>query len=200
MTALPHSSFISVESYLQLDRNSADVRYEYIDGHVYAMSGGTLAHARIALNMAKLLDEYVQEPCHVHNSDVRVQVAPTYYFYPDVSVSCEESDWNEQADMIHAPCQIVEVLSPTTETYDRGEKFAWYQECPTIQEYVLINSRYQAVEVFRRKGDVWIYRRFTSEQEVVLESLAMRFLINALYERVNVPLKEERTSVNTQPV
>ncbi len=191
MTALPHPAYMSVEEYLQLDRSSADVRYEYIDGHVYAMSGGTLAHARIALNMAKLLDEHVQEPCHVHNSDVRVQVAPTHYFYPDVSVSCEESDWDEQADMIRAPRLIVEVLSPTTEMYDRGENFAWYQECPSIQEYVLINSRYQAVEAFRRKGEVWIYRRFTSGQEIVLESMDLRFPISAVYERINVPTKEE---------
>ena len=183
--------WMRLDAYLQLDRASRETRYEYIDGHVYALAGGTVAHARIALNMAKLLDERLQEPCHVYTSDVRVQLAETRYVYPDVSVSCDQSDWQEQSDTIHSSSLIVEVLSPTTEAYDRGKKFAHYQGCPTIQEYLLINAQYQEVEVFRRKGDMWIYRRFVPDQEVELDSLNIRFAVGALYDRVRVALKEE---------
>jgi len=192
MTAFPRRATMSIDEYLQMDRSSAETRSEYIDGHVYAMAGGTIAHARIALNMAKLLDEQLGSgPCHTYTSDVRVQLSEKRYVYPDVTVSCDISDWQEQADIIHAPHLIVEVLSPTTEAYERGKKFTCYQECSTIQEYVLISSQYQAVEVFRRKKDVWLYRRYAAEQEVELESLDIRFLVAALYERIRVPVKDE---------
>lgn len=190
--ALPHPPTMSVEAYFQLSQSSPEICYEYLDGEVYALAGGTIAHARIALNIAKWLDEQVQEPCHVYTSDVRVQIAETRYVYPDVSISCEQSDWQEQADTIHAPRLIVEVLSPTTEAYDRGKKFAYYQECTTIQEYVLVNSQYQGVEIFRRRGDMWTYRRFAPGQVVELESLALHLPVAALYEHTRVPVRDSQ--------
>lgn len=183
--------WMSVDEYLQLDRASEDMRYEYIDGHVYALAGGTIAHARIALNMVKLLDERLQEPCHVYTSDVRVRLSESRYVYPDVAVSCDKNDWQEQADIIHAPSLVVEVFSPTTEKYDRGRKFAYYQKCSTIQEYVLIDAQYQGVEVFRRKGKMWLYRRFEPDQQVELDSLGIDFPVASLYEHVKIPLAEE---------
>lgn len=183
--------WMSVDDYLQLDRASQDVRYEYIDGHAYALAGGTIAHARIALNMTKLLDERLQEPCHVYTSDVRVRLSESRYVYPDITVSCAKNDWQEQADTVHSPSLVVEVLSPTTERYDRGKKFAYYQKCPTIREYVLVNAQFQGVEIFCRKGDMWIYQRFTPGQQVVLESLDIRFPVTLLYERVEIPIEEE---------
>ncbi|HET8912685.1 MAG TPA: Uma2 family endonuclease [Ktedonobacteraceae bacterium] len=181
-----------VEDYLQLEKASTEARHEFLDGQLLMMSGGTIAHARIALNIAKLLDAAVGDsPCHVYTSDVRVQLSVERYVYPDVSVSCEASDHQDLADTIHSPRLIIEVLSPTTEAYDRGKKFICYQECATIQEYVLVNSRYQSVEVFRRNETLWTYQRFEPHQEIELISLNLYIPFASIYERVSIPLTEE---------
>lgn len=181
-----------VEDYLQLDKDSNETRYEFLDGQLVAMSGGTIAHARIALNIAKLLDTKLGNgPCHAYTSDIRVQLSSERYVYPDVTVSCENSDYQEQADTIHAPRLVIEILSPTTEAYDRGKKFICYQECATIQEYILVSSRYQSVEVFRRQETVWTYQRYDPDQEIELASLGLHIPFSALYERIHVPITEE---------
>lgn len=190
MATNPQQPHMSVDDYLQLDRNDLDGKWEYIDGFVYnlrapqAMAGGSIAHARITLNMAKLLDAHFPDgPCHVYTSDVRVQLSPSRYVYPDVSVSCE--DVEPDADTIHVPRLIVEVLSPSTEAYDRGQKFMYYQHCPSIEEYVLINTQRQAVEVYHREKLGWIYRLFEPGDQVELTSIDFYFDIEQLYVRTN---------------
>jgi Uma2 family endonuclease len=192
MVANPQNQKMSVETYLRLDQDHK-MRHEYLDGYVYTMSGGTTAHARIAFNMAKLLDAVLTEkPCRAYTSNVRVQLSEERHVYPDVTVSCDSADHQEQENTIHAPRLVVEVLSPGTEAYDRGKKFLCYQECSTLQEYVMVNSRYQSVEVFRRQGKHWSYTRFGPGEEVELESLDIRFGFSLLYERVRIPVKEEQ--------
>ncbi len=112
------------------------LRYEYFDGDVFAMAGGTLPHADIALNIASLLKSAVQSPCKVRNSDAKVGItADGPFVYPDVSVSCSEQDRTAQK-FAQQPCLIVEVISPSTEAYDRGGKFALYRRLESLQEYV----------------------------------------------------------------
>lgn len=195
MVANPQDQRVSVEEYLKLDRTTPDVRYEYIDGHAYAMSGGTMAHMRISANVFYLIDEQLGErgPCHAYTSDMRVQVANQRHFYPDVTVSCDIADWQERGDIVCSPHLIVEVLSPSTESFDRGTKFTYYQQCPSIEEYVLIGSQRQSVEVFRREGEKWIYRRYRPGQEVVLESLDINIPFDAIYTRVRVPVEDNDT-------
>jgi Uma2 family endonuclease len=191
MVAHPQQQKISVEDYFLLDQTS-EIRYEYLDGYAYAMSGGTIAHARIAFTLAKLLDtKLIEGPCRVHTSDVRVQLSEARYVYPDVTVSCDVADHQEQETTIHAPHLVVEVLSPSTEAYDRGQKFLAYQKCATIQEYVLVNTRQQLIEVFRRQATIWTYQRFESGQVVHLESLDIQLPVTAIYERVSVPIEED---------
>ncbi|HEY4033289.1 MAG TPA: Uma2 family endonuclease [Ktedonobacteraceae bacterium] len=185
---------ISPEEYLRIDRESLDVKYEYVDGHMYAMSGGTRDHARIAYNMSNLLDAHLDNsPCRFFQSDVRVQVAESVYYYPDVTVTCSSEDTPGGGDTIYHPQLIVEVLSPSTEYRDRRKKFVAYQACPSIQEYVLIGTRYQIVEVFRRNtdGKMQLYEQFGPGQQVELASIGFTFPIAALYRRTDVPEQEK---------
>jgi Uma2 family endonuclease len=188
MTALPHRPNISVEEYLQRDRDSIEIRYEYIDGYVRMLAGGTLNHATISLNVARVLHGLLRgSSCRVFNSDARVRLSETRYVYPDVTVSCDGRDRGE-IDNIHSPRLVVEILSTSTEDYDRGRKFTYYRECPTIQEYVLINITHQAVEVCRReRNDLWILQVFGLDSDVELVSLGVHFPVSAVYEDVVFP-------------
>jgi Uma2 family endonuclease len=191
MTASPHRPLMSVEEYFQLDRNSIDTRYEYIDGHVRMLAGGTLNHATISLNLASMLLSLLRSsPCRVYNADARVRLSEARYVYPDVSVSCDERDRGE-IDLLRYPQVIVEILSPSTEAYDRGEKFVYYRKCPAIQEYVLVNTRYPSIEVFRRaKNTFWTYHAFEPGEDVELASIGVRFPVADVYENVVFPLDD----------
>ncbi len=186
MTALPNCSTMSVEEYLQLDQGSSEIRYEYIDGHVRMLTGGTPDHAKISANIIGVLYALLEDrSCSVYTSDVRVYLSETRYVYPDVSVSCERQD-QERGDMLYAPCLIVEVLSPGTEAYDRGRKLAYYRECPSIQEYMLVDSQLQYIEVFRRgKNKLWTYHAFSPGEDVELAALGISFPLAKIYRNVS---------------
>jgi len=192
MTALPNRLTMSVEEYLALDRNSTETRYEYIDGHVTMMAGGTLDHATISLNMASTLRGLLRgSSCRVFPSDARVRLSATRYVLPDITVSCDGRD-RGRVDVIQYPHLVVEVLSPSTEDYNRGRKFTYYRECPTIQEYVMVNTEYQAVEICRRaRNDLWSFHVFRSGEDVELASLGVRFPITAVYEDVTLPPEDD---------
>ena len=192
MTALPNRLTMSVEEYLALDRNSPETRYEYIDGYVTMMAGGTLDHATISLNMASTLRGLLRgSSCRVFPSDARVRLSATRYVIPDVTLSCDGRD-RGRVDVIQYPHLVVEVLSPSTEDYNRGRKFTYYRECPTIQEYVMVNTEYQAVEVCRRaRNDLWSFHVFRSGEDVELASLGVRFPITAVYEDVALPPEDD---------
>jgi Uma2 family endonuclease len=186
--ALQHYSLMSVEEYLQLDRNSVDKRYEYIDGYVTMMSGGTLDHATIGANVISILRGLLRgSSCRVFTSDARVRLSEERYVYPDATVSCAKED-RGQSDIVQQPRFIVEVLSPSTEGYDRGQKFAYYRDCPTIQEYLVIDAQRPMVEIYRReKHGFWLLRAFHLEEHVDLNSLGVRFPVAAIYEDVTFP-------------
>ena len=189
MAADPHRLFMSVEEYLELDRNSVDARYEYIDGVVTMLAGGTTNHSRISVNVVSLLRAALRgSPCEVFNSDLRVSISSTRYVLPDASVSCVPGDLEGENDTISSPCVIVEVLSPSTEATDRGKKFRYYQSCLSIQEYVLISTQEQAVDVYRRASDnLWTLHPFGPGDEVELKSIDVSIPLEALYENVTVP-------------
>src|SRR5438105_5319255 len=115
MSALPNRSTMSVEEYFELDRNSQEVRYEYIDGHIYMMAGGSANHSRISANIIGLLYNQLRGgSCDIHTTDMKVQLSERRYVYPDVSVSCDDRDRGND-DRLHYPCLVIEVLSPSTE-------------------------------------------------------------------------------------
>ncbi len=184
MMALPNRSPLSVEEYLQLDQGSSEARYEYIDGYVRMLAGGTPNHAKISANVIGILYGLLEgRPCSVYTSDVHVCLSEQRYVYPDISVSCERQD-QEQGEMLYSPCLIVEVLSPSTEAYDRGRKLAYYRES-TIQEYMLIDSQLASIEIFRReKHSLWTYHAFGVDDEVELSSLGIHFPLVKVYRNV----------------
>jgi Uma2 family endonuclease len=159
-------SHMTVEEWRELERTNPDAKYEYIDGQVYLMSGGSLAHSRISSNALRAIeDALASDSCYVYNSDASVCPADSRYTYPDISVSCDPADQPTTEKLqVQAPRVVVEVLSDSTEGKDRIRKANLYHECSTIQEYVLIATKYQAVEVQRRAGD-----------EIELASLGIRF-------------------------
>jgi Uma2 family endonuclease len=153
--ALPHYPYISVDDYLILDRTSKDARYEYLDGELYMLAGGSNDHSLIAANLIGILQQALEDsPCRVYTSDVRLQLSEKRYVHPDTLVSCDQDDI-EQEDTISHPSFVTEVLSPTTETIDRVKKAIYYRECESIQEYLLIDSQRIFVELYRRDRGVW---------------------------------------------
>ncbi|NEP90538.1 MAG: Uma2 family endonuclease [Okeania sp. SIO2C2] len=168
------------------------LRYEYFNGEVFAMAGGTLPHADIALNLATLLREPLRGRCKVRNSDAKVGITDEGPFtYPDLSISCDERDRTAR-QFIRYPCVIIEVLSPSTEAYDRGGKFALYRRLSTLQEYVLVSSETKTVEIFRRDAvGEWRFIPYSEGDTIELMSLGITLSLNAIYEDVFLELEDE---------
>ena len=163
-------------------------RHEYFDGEVYAMAGGTLVHADIALNIAATVKRHLANSsggCKVRNSDAKVGISEKGPFtYPDVSVSCDDRDRTAQ-QFIQFPCLIVEVLSPSTEAYDRGGKFKLYRQLDSLQEYVLVSSETQLVEVFRRcTSGSWELTVYEEGENITLQSIGLTVEVEAFYQNV----------------
>ncbi len=176
---------MTVEEYLEWELQQ-DVRYEYVNGEVFAMTGGTIPHNDIALNFYRALYPHLRSRgCRVNVSDVKVQVSPkSPYYYPDVIVSCDPQDLNARK-FIQKPKLIAEVLSPGTSAKDRGEKFINFLKMPSLQEYILIDSEQIFVERYcRGEGRMWLYYPYTAGDIVTLSSIELEFPIELLYEGV----------------
>ncbi len=186
MVAKPDDVFMTVEEYLALEETSP-VKHEYVDGHVYAMSGGTIDHDTIANNIRAILVTQVgDESCRALGPDVRVRINPSISYYPDALVTCDATiDGGEHE--LTTPRLIVEVLSDSTEANDRGDKFANYQTLDTFEEYLLVASRRRSVERFRRTGrGLWLYQRYPPYEGVTLEAIGLTLPIDAFYRRTRL--------------
>jgi Uma2 family endonuclease len=189
---------LTPEEYFEWEAQQ-ELRYEYFDGEVFAMAGGSLPHADIALNVASILRERLRGRCKVRNSDAKVGITEAGPFvYPDVSVTCDDRDRTAQ-QFTRYPCLIVEVLSPSTEAYDRGGKFALYRRLESLQEYVLVGSETRTVEVFRRdpKG-AWMFLPYGEGDEIELTSVGLTIPIAAIYEDVTLAQSETQESPLTE--
>jgi Uma2 family endonuclease len=173
--------------YLQLQRKS-DVRSEYIAGRVFAMSGASRRHSLIAGNFHRELSSQMRgRACEAHMIDMRVKVSPTgMYTYPDIVAVCGEVLLeDEHVDTLLNPTVIVEVLSESTEAYDRGEKFAHYRRLETLREYVLVAQDKIRIEHFRREGEEWILSEIGGpDASLRLGSIDCRVEVAAIYEKV----------------
>jgi Uma2 family endonuclease len=161
-------------------------RHEYIDGKVHAMSGGSLNHSEIAGNFHFILKAHLRgSGCQVRNSDARVNIVNSDdYTYPDLSVTCDKRD-RTNTQYITYPCLIVEVLSPGTEAYDRGNKFRMYRQNPDLQEYILVDSSSVAIELFRRNdGNNWQIINYQAGDSIELKSINLIFPIEQIYEEI----------------
>lgn len=186
MVASQYLSRMTLQQYLEWEPTQ-ELRYEYVNGQVFAMTGGTIPHNTIAVNLVTALKSHLRGgPCQVFVADVKVGIsADGPFHYPDVLVSCDERD-QDAIQVIQYPCLIVEVLSPSTEAYDRGGKFAHYRQLTTLQEYVLIEAEKIGVECFRRtsNGRQWEFQTYSVGEEVELESVDFRCPMELLYEGV----------------
>src|SRR5580698_4761492 len=162
MSASPRPR-VSPEQYLEAER-AAEFRSEYYDGRIYAMSGGSWVHSVVIGNLtAALVVALKKRPCSVTSSDLRLRVSPAgLYTYPDVMVVCGEPRFVDQrTDTVVNPALVIEVLSPSTEGYDRGFKAAQYRTIESLKEYALVSQSEARVEVFRRESaHEWLMSEF----------------------------------------
>jgi len=173
---------MSVEDYQILNKNSKDARYEYLDGEIRMLAGGSPDHSIMIANLTATIKGPLKgSPCRVYNSDVQLKLSEKRYLFPDITISCDERDRN-QKETIRYPRVVVEVLSPTTEATDRGKKAAYYRACPTLQEYMMVDSEEIFVEVQRREAGIWTIHTFESGNTITLKSLGISFPIEDAYE------------------
>ncbi len=188
----PARQHLSLEQYLLLVNNS-DRRYEYHDGEVRLMAGGSSNHAAIALNFGIELDQALGDDTlrRPYVADKLVQITPTRVVIPDVVVSCDRADHGE-SPIIQAPILVAEVLSHSTEMRDRFEKLALYQRKESIQEIVLVSQYIQRVEVFSRTATGWLYQQYGAGQHFHLTSLEIEIEVRQLYRRLSIPAVVEQ--------
>jgi Uma2 family endonuclease len=170
-------------------------KHEYLNGEAYAMTGGTIGHNQIAVNLVAMLRNHMRgKGCRVFVNDVKVQVSTKGpYFYPDLVVTCD-NDRTDSQKLISPPRLIIEVLSPGTKSYDRGEKFRQYRQMPSLQEYILIDPGLVDIECYRlNERNKWELTSYTSadrEDPTVVEFPSIEFecSIASIYEDVEFEL------------
>jgi len=175
---------ISVEDYLNGETISP-VRHEYIEGEVYAMAGTSDNHNRIVNEFVTQLSNHLRNSeCEPFSADIKVQVTANVYYYPDILVSCEDPPKNPY--FRNEPILIIEVTSPSTENIDRREKLLFYQQMPSVQEYVVVDQHKMNVEVHRRQpSGGWITYYFNDRTDIVeLASVELSIPVPEIYRRV----------------
>ena len=187
MASTAAQTYLTPEEYLTWERKS-DTKHEYLGAEIIAMSGASRAHSLIVTNISGEL--YIQlkgGTCEVHTNDMRVRTHPeTSYFYPDVVVVCGEPHFEDNVfDTLLNPVVLVEVLSPSTERYDRGEKFDYYQQLTSLREYVLVSQDEVRVELHRRQGTAWQPTEFRSLKDMLsLDAINCELALSDIYRRV----------------
>jgi Uma2 family endonuclease len=190
--------YMTLEQYLALDE-ATDGKYEYLHGRAYLLrppssfyekhasgqalldlAGSSPAHAALSMRVGRLLGNALDEegPCTVYSSDAYVKVVQEHV-HPDVTVACGEQE--EGSKYITNPIVVVEVLSPSTEQRDRGEKMQDYQALPSVQEYLLVGSETKSIELYRRTEDSWQYYRFHEGDTIELTSIGVSFAFDRVY-------------------
>lgn len=204
MAAPNYERFFSPEEYLALERE-AEYKSEYIDGQIVAMSGVSREHSLINHNISRVLgNQLLEGPCEVHASDMRVRVAPTrlakaatrtkrrgLYTYPDIVVVCGDVQCeDDHVDTLLNPTLIIEILSPSTETYDRGAKFEHYRQLPSLLEYVLVAQDHAHIEHYVRENGGWLLTE-ADDLDAVLElpSINCDLPLTEVYRRVEFPVE-----------
>ena len=187
MAALPNPYF-SKREYVKIE-NAEQTKSEHINGEIYAMAGGSPNHSRIGGKAFSLLDAQLRgKPCEPFNSDTRVEVLETEAtFYPDASVACPPLEYSRNDPYaLTNPVVLIEVLSPTTEKFDRGEKWAHYQRLASLRDYLLISQDKMRLEHYARQNDnSWLLRVYEKPEETaILESVECRLSLAEIYERV----------------
>jgi Uma2 family endonuclease len=183
---------VSEDEYLRLEAQSP-IKHEYVYGEMFAMTGGTLRHNTITLNVAAALRSHLRDtPCRAFINDVWVRVEKTHsYYYPDLLVSCARGAQTMDLNgvTVEDPVLVIEVLSPTTEATDRREKLLAYRTIPSLSEYVLVSQDIARVEIHRRRGDIgWERIEYSDQETVELASVDLQIGMGEIYEGVLIEL------------
>ena len=190
MIASPQFNYLSPTEYLQLEEHSA-LKHEYIDGKVCAMAGASDRHVTISLNLASALRNHLRgSGCRVFMSDMKAKIeTANRFFYPDVMVTCDERD-RANTNYKEYPRLVIEVLSSSTEAFDRGDKFSDYQQLASLQEYILISTNRQKVDCFRRNDDgLWLLQPYSLPNSLVqIQSVDLEIELATIYEDVDFGL------------
>src|SRR5689334_2786280 len=186
--SVPGTDSMTPAEYLEIERK-AEFKSEYIAGRMYAMSGVSRRHSLIAGNLYReISSQFRGRNCEAHIADMRVNISPTgMYTYPDLVAVCGEARFEDAAvDTLLNPTVIIEVLSPSTEAYDRGEKFANYRRLETLREYVLIAQEQLRIEHYRREGSEWVLTEISDPEGTLnLPSIDCHISVSAIYEKID---------------
>jgi len=186
---------VTPEAYLALEA-AAEFKSEYAGGEVFAMAGGSPAHSQLAFNLGTLLGPALRaSPCRGYNADLRIRVPETdLYTYPDLTIVCGEPEFDPRdPHTIVNPTLIVEVLSPSTEAWDRGGKFAHYRRLPSLQEYLLVCQDRPHIDQFVRQGEQWVLTEVSGPEGILrLHRLEESLPLAEIYDRVELPERPGR--------
>src|SRR5579871_6004871 len=181
---------LTEQEYLALDR-AAEFKSEFLDGEILAMSGGSMRHSDLQSNIhGELFGALRNGACHVHGSDFRVRVSSRMYTYPDVSVVCGKRLLaDDRQDILLNPAVIFEVLSSSTESYDRGMKLQLYRTITSLQDYILVSqNEVRVAQYTRQENNLWILRDYTTlEEDLTIPSIGVSLPMRAIYNRVEFP-------------
>ncbi len=195
--ALPRTLGLSHADYFALERSEYR-RYEYLAGEVFAMAGDSERHALISMNTgAALVNATRQRPCRVYGPDMKLYIARYDHFcYPDAMLLCEAGVRHE--DYVEQPVLIVEVLSPSTEAYERGLKFEHYRATDALRHYLLLDQDRMHAELYTRRDDTWLRTEARGEAGVLrLDALGIELALAELYRQVEFP-RRPRTALELQ--
>ena len=200
MSSIAARTYLTPEEYITAERK-ATLKSEYLSGEIVAMSGASDAHNLITMNVAAgLYNQLTERGCRVYASDMRVGIGEgVSYFYPDIAVTCDKPRFEDDAfDTLTNPQVIVEVLSTSTESYDRGEKFARYRQLESLQEYILISQDRVMVEHYLRQGNQWILSEFSALENVFpLTSIGAELTLNHIYRFVELEMDDTQQATRT---
>ena len=190
--------FITAADYLAQERQ-AETKSEYLNGRIYGMSGASEEHNTIVFNLARRIGNQLdKKPCRGYVNDMRVKVSPTgLYTYPDVVVVCGKPRFEDQhVDTLLNPTVIIEVLSDSTENYDRGEKFAHYRALPSLSDYLLVAQDQPRIEHYQRQPDGrWLYSATDGlDAQVEIATIGCVLPLAEVYERVDFTEPEPASS------
>lgn len=188
MSAAPQLKYLTPEEYLVIERE-AEFKSEYVDGVMYAMAGGSPEHSQTSVNVLTELNYQLrQSPCHVYNSDLKVRVPSSRKFhYPDVVVVCDKPQFaDDEKDVLLNPLLIVEVLSDSTEKYDRRKKFLYYQEIESFREYLLVDQNSPLVQHFVKQSDGgWLCTRIEGlDKSITFSTVNCTIALSDIYAKV----------------
>jgi Uma2 family endonuclease len=182
-------TYVTPDEYLAAERLS-DYRSEYLDGGVYPMTGASLNHIKVVSNVtAELVFQLKGRPCSVLSNEMKVRLPDSRkFFYPDVTVYCDSPQFHDdRTDTILNPGLVIEVLSPSTEAFDRGAKFRAYQTIESLKEYVLVSQNEPLIEQYVRNGEgKWTYGAAEGfESSLILPSIECTLSLSAVYDKVD---------------